>query len=70
MDKLLLRASEAAEMASLGRSKAYELIASGEWPSVTIGRAVRVPLDDLLAWIEDQKRIAARTRGVESEHAR
>ncbi len=65
MQKLLLRVTEAAEMASLGRSKAYEMVATGEWPSVTIGRAVRVPLDGLLDWIEEQKRLSKQARGLD-----
>lgn len=51
MEKLLLRVSEAAELASVGRTTAYELIASGAWPVVRIGTAVRVPLAGLQAWV-------------------
>lgn len=53
-DKLLLRVSEAAERCSIGRSTAYELLASGQLPSVRVGRAVRVPVRALEAWIEEQ----------------
>ena len=49
--KLLLKASEVAEMTGLGKSKTYELLAAGEIPSVRIGRAVRVPVDQLQQWI-------------------
>ena len=52
MDKLLLRPIEAAEAIGIGRSKAYELLASGELPSIRIGSSVRVPVDALRAWIE------------------
>ena len=54
MEKLLLRVAEAAEIASVGRTKAYELIASGAWPVVRVGSAVRVPLAGLRAWVEAQ----------------
>ena len=54
MEKLLLRVAEAAELASVGRTKAYELIGSGEWPVVRVGAAVRVPLAGLRAWVEAQ----------------
>ena len=54
MDKLLLRPIEAAEAIGLGRSKVYELLASGELPSVRIGGSVRVPVDALRSWIDDQ----------------
>jgi len=48
---LLLRVEEAARLLSVGRSKAYELIAAGELESVTIGRSRRVPLDALRAFV-------------------
>lgn len=54
MDKLLLRPVEAAEAIGIGRSKVYELIASGELPSVRIGASVRVPVEALRAWIAEQ----------------
>lgn len=60
MEKLLLRVSEAAELASVSRTTAYQLIASGEWPVVRIGSARRVPLAGLRAWVE------ARTQGAEA----
>ncbi len=65
MQKLLLRIAEAAELASLGRSKAYELVATGEWPSVRIGRAVRVPRDGLIDWVERQRDM---TEGAGDDH--
>ena len=41
-------------MASVGRSTAYQLVASGEWPSIVIGRARRVPVEALKAWVAQQ----------------
>ena len=52
--RLLITVREAAELAGIGRSKAYNLVLSGEWPSVLIGRARRVRYPELLAWIEAQ----------------
>jgi len=49
-ERIFLRISEAAELAGIGRSKAYELVAIGEWPSVHIGRSVRVPAEGLREW--------------------
>ncbi len=51
MEKILLKIPEAAELIGLGRSKAYELAATGEWPTVRIGRAVRIPLAGLREWV-------------------
>ena len=54
MERLLLRPSEAAEVLGMGRTKVYELLASGELPSVRIGKSVRVPVEALRRWIQDQ----------------
>ena len=54
VDRLLLRPAEAAEAIGIGRSTVYELLASGELPSVRIGGCVRVPVDALRAWINRQ----------------
>ena len=63
MDRLLLllRPTEAAEAIGVGRSKCYELIASGELPSIRIGGSVRVLVDALRAWIE--RKTAERAEG-------
>ncbi len=55
MEKLLLRVPEAAALVSISRSKGYELVASGEWPVVRIGRAVRIPVEALRAWVAQQQ---------------
>lgn len=54
VDRLLLRPIEAAEAIGIGRSKVYELLASGELPSIRIGSSVRVPVDSLRRWIDRQ----------------
>lgn len=51
-EKLTVTVAEAATMVSVGRSTGYELVARGEWPSITIGRSVRVPVDALRAWVK------------------
>ena len=51
MEQLLVRPSEAAELLGLGRSKVYALIASGELPSVKIGKSIRVPVEELRQWV-------------------
>lgn len=50
-DRLLLRPIEAAEMLGIGRSTMFAMIAKGEIPTVRFGRAVRVPLAQLKAWL-------------------
>jgi len=54
MDRLCYRPGEVAEIVGISRSKAYELLASGEIPSIRIGHSVRVPADALRAYIADR----------------
>lgn len=51
MDKALLTVAEAAQRLSLGRATTYQLVRRGELPSMRVGRAVRVPVRALDAWI-------------------
>jgi len=52
MDALLLTVPEAAGLLGISRSKAYELIASGELHSVRIGTCRRVPRQALAGYVE------------------
>jgi excisionase family DNA binding protein len=58
--KLLLTPAEAAELLGVGRTTIYELMNSGDIPSVRIGRARRIPAADLVAFVD-------RLRGVVEE---
>lgn len=51
MDRLLLRPEDAAQALSIGRSKLYELLASGRLGSVTIDGCRRIRVDDLEAFV-------------------
>ncbi|MEV6833596.1 excisionase family DNA-binding protein [Streptomyces sp. NPDC051133] len=50
--QLLLSPERAADRMDLGRSKIFELMATGELESVRIGRSRRIPLDALKAYVE------------------
>jgi excisionase family DNA binding protein len=50
---LLVRVEEAARILSLGRSKIYELLGSGELSSVKCGKARRIPLTALVQWVDN-----------------
>lgn len=50
MDRLLLTVREASELLHIGRSQMYSMIRTGEIPSVTIGRARRIPAHALRSW--------------------
>jgi excisionase family DNA binding protein len=48
---LLLSPTEAYQQLGVSRSKLWELLASGELPSVKIGRSRRIKRDALLAYV-------------------
>ena len=39
----------------IGRTKAYDLVTSGDLPAVRIGRIIRVDKRDLTDWLKRQK---------------
>jgi excisionase family DNA binding protein len=54
----LMTVRAAAKWLSLGESTVYALVASGELPSISIGRAKRLDIQDLERWLESRKRAA------------
>lgn len=50
-----LKVPEVAEVLQIARSRAYELVGSGEIPSVRIGRSVRVNRSELDRWLEERR---------------
>jgi excisionase family DNA binding protein len=55
-----LKVPEVARIIRVARSRAYELVAEGEIPSVRIGRSVRVSRRELDKWLEEQRHPSAR----------
>ncbi len=51
-DKLLYRIPEVVEILNIGRSKVYELLKSGQLPSVHIDRTRLVRYEDLMAYVD------------------
>jgi excisionase family DNA binding protein len=51
-NKILLKVPEAAERVQVGVSTLRALLARGEIDCIRVGRAVRVPVPALEAWIE------------------
>ena len=47
--------NELQEMLSIGRTKAYDLVTSGDLPAVRIGRSIRISKQDLTDWLERQR---------------
>ena len=52
MDKLLVTPTEAAAALGIGRSKVYELLKTGQLQSVHIGACRRVPVEALVAFLQ------------------
>ncbi len=50
-----LKVPEVAEMLQIARSRAYELVGSGEIPSVRIGRSLRVSRKELERWLDERR---------------
>ncbi len=48
----LLRMAEVAAALGISRSKAYQLAAAGEIPTIRVGSSVRVPSRALASWVE------------------
>jgi excisionase family DNA binding protein len=61
---MLLRADEVAKLLAFGRSKTYELMASGQLPVVRVGRAVRVPRAALDEWVRAHIENAVEVNGA------
>lgn len=59
MERLLIRPLEAAEIIGVGRTTIYEMLSTGVLPSVRIGRSLRIPVDKLREWAEQQCSTAA-----------
>lgn len=55
VEKILLKPNEVFSAIGVSRAKGYAMLASGELPSIRIGRSVRVPVADLREWVEQQK---------------
>ncbi|HOQ68439.1 MAG TPA: helix-turn-helix domain-containing protein [Anaerolineaceae bacterium] len=52
----LLKGNDVARVLNISRAFAYQLMRQGEIPTVRIGNAVRVRKEDLLAYIDHNRR--------------
>lgn len=50
--RLLVTVQEAAAVLAIGRTTLYQLIADGQMSTVRIGRAVRIPVAELEAFVD------------------
>ena len=52
----LLKGNDVARMLNISRAFAYQLMRQGEIPTIRIGNAVRVRKEDLLAYIDQNRK--------------
>jgi excisionase family DNA binding protein len=55
VEREYLTLQEMQAMLCIGRTKAWQLVASGEIPAIRIGRSVRVSRKELEQWLEEQR---------------
>jgi excisionase family DNA binding protein len=67
MEQLLYTIPQCCRMAAIGRTKFYELVASGEIPVRKIGKKTLVAASDLRAWVEGLPAMDRKSR--EGSHA-
>lgn len=53
-ERILLTVEETAQKLGIGRTLAWKLVQQGNLPSVRLGRCVRVPREELEAWVKQQ----------------
>ena len=66
-DRLLYRPEEVSEMLSLGKSKIYQLLRTGEIASISCGRARRVPREALDQWLHERLQTTTVVHPTDSE---
>ena len=61
LEKLLLTVNDVASVLSLGRTRAYQLVHSGELPIIRVGRSIRVSAQALKDWTEAHNQEGVKT---------
>jgi excisionase family DNA binding protein len=50
-----LSLNDVQQLLGIGRTKAYELVSTGELPAVRIGRSIRVNKGELDMWLQNRR---------------
>jgi len=53
--KVTLTVPEVASILRIGRCKAYELVGEGVFPTIKVGRSIRIPAERFYQWLENQQ---------------
>ncbi len=56
--RALLKVMDVSNLLQIGRSSVYELIRSGQLPTVKIGRATRIPAVGIDEWLVNVTRVS------------
>jgi excisionase family DNA binding protein len=64
MNPLLLTVGQTAQEINCGRTYVYELLAAGELPKVSLGRATRIPERSVRDFVDRRTRDAMRQREI------
>jgi excisionase family DNA binding protein len=51
VEQIAVRPAEAAAAIGIGRTMIYNLIRTGELPSIRVGKSIRVPVGPLREWV-------------------
>jgi excisionase family DNA binding protein len=51
----VLTVEQVQSLLGISRPKAYELVSTAGFPTIRLGRAIRVPREGLVRWLEEQK---------------
>lgn len=53
-DKPFLKVDELQDLLRIGQRQAYQLVHREDFPSVRFNRTIRIPVNPLIVWLEDQ----------------
>jgi excisionase family DNA binding protein len=70
VEPLLLTTSEVAGVLGIGRTKVFEMLASGDLPAIRIGRSVRISRHQLEHWIDERLEGAGLSRRLQADAGR
>lgn len=56
MEKRIYNVADIADILSISKPKAYELVRRQDFPKIMIGRAIRIPIESFNIWLEREAR--------------
>jgi excisionase family DNA binding protein len=68
MEQLLYTVAQCCRLAAIGRTKFYELVATGEIPIRKIGNKTLVAASDLRSWVEHLPAVEQRSEHSKALH--